>query len=72
MKVNDKESALDFTAPTGGADLRSLALQPGSTVGGGDRPFSAFAHPTCFMPYGTFYALWMHYGTRILHGGWNY
>ena len=33
-KSKNKESTLDFTAPTCGADLRSLALQPGSAVGG--------------------------------------
>ena len=31
-KINNM--ALDFTVPTGGADLRSLALQPGSVMGG--------------------------------------
>ena len=29
-----KSTALGFTVPTGGADLRFLALQPGSAMGG--------------------------------------
>ena len=29
-----KDTALDFTVPTGGADLRFLALQPGSAMRG--------------------------------------
>ena len=32
--LNQKDTALDFTVPTGGADLRSLAPQPGSAMGG--------------------------------------
>ena len=29
-----KDMTLDLTVPTGGADLRFLALQPGSAMGG--------------------------------------
>ena len=42
-----KDTALDFTVPTGGADLRFLALQPGSAMGGGGQPSCDFAHPSC-------------------------
>ena len=34
VKVKVKDTALDFTVRTGGADLRFLALQPGSAMGG--------------------------------------
>ena len=48
VKVNVKDTALDFTVPTGGADLRFLALQPGSAMGGvGGQPSCACAHPSC-------------------------
>ena len=33
-KKKVKDLALDFTVRTGGADLRFLALQPGSAMGG--------------------------------------
>ena len=33
-KKKVKDTALDFTVRTGGADLRFLALQPGSAMGG--------------------------------------
>ena len=33
-KVKVNHTALDFTVPTGRADLRLLALQPGSAMGG--------------------------------------
>ena len=42
-EIKVKNSALDFTVPTGGADLRFSALQPGSAMGGGDQPSGAFA-----------------------------
>ena len=34
VKKKVKDTALDFTVRTGGADRRFLALQPGSTMGG--------------------------------------
>ena len=37
--------ALDFTVPTSSADIRFLALQPGSAMGG--QPSYALAHPSC-------------------------
>ena len=33
-KKKVKDTALDFTVHTGGADLRFLTLQPGSAMGG--------------------------------------
>ena len=32
--IKKKDTVLDFTVPTSGADLRFLALQPGSAMGG--------------------------------------
>ena len=46
-KVKVKDTALDLTVLTGGADLRFLALQPGSAMGVGGQPSCAFAHPSC-------------------------
>ena len=40
-----KNTALDFTVPTGGADLCFLALQPVSAMG--RQPSFAFAHLSC-------------------------
>ena len=37
-KEKVKNTELDFTVPTGGADLCFLALQPGSVTGGGNHP----------------------------------
>ena len=37
--------ALDFTIPIGGADLRFISLQTGSTMGGLGELSSVFAYP---------------------------
>ena len=47
-KVKVKDTALDFTVRTGGADLRFLALQPGSAMGGWGPAILCFSpHPSC-------------------------
>ena len=47
-KVKVKDTALDFTVPTGGADLRFLALQPGSAMGGWGPTILCFRTPFLF------------------------
>ena len=41
-------TALNFTVPTGGADLRFLALQPGSAMGGLGPAMLCFRIPFLF------------------------
>ena len=45
VKVKVKDTALDFTVPTGGPDLRFLALQPGSAMGGWGLTILCFLTP---------------------------
>ena len=44
VKKKVKDTALDSTVPTGGADLRFLALQPGSAMGGRGPAILCFIH----------------------------
>ena len=46
-KKKVKDTALDFTVPTCGADLCFSALQLGSAMGPVGQPSYAFAHPSC-------------------------
>ena len=48
IQSKDKDTALDFTVCTGGADLRFLALQPGSAMGGWGPAILCFRTPFLF------------------------
>ena len=48
VKKKVKDAALDFTVRTGGADLRFLALQPGSEMGGWGPAILCFRTPFLF------------------------
>ena len=47
-KIKVKDTALDFTVPTGSADLHFSALQPGSTMGGWGPTILCFCTPFLF------------------------
>ena len=66
-----KDTALDFTVLTGGADLRFLALQPGSAMGGWGQPSCAFAHPSC-LPSPDFYRYPFRAGSTLANLTWSH
>ena len=49
LKKKVKDTVLDFTVRTGGADLRFLALQPGSVMGGWGPTILCFRTPFLFI-----------------------